>query len=143
MPALNVSYQVDLFGKIARAVEATGADTQAAQAAYDLARVSVAADTTRAYVDACSAGAQLNVAQHSLDLQQQFVRLTGARVKAGRGTELDTPVPEAKTLYSCGCGALSDGLACIASSARQTRYRHARNVSCHASYFCTQHKEPP
>ena len=86
---LNVSYQVDLFGKIARAIEAAGADTQAAQAAYDLARVSVAADTTRAYADACSAGQQLKVAQHSLDLQQEFVRLTGARVKAGRGTALD------------------------------------------------------
>jgi multidrug efflux system outer membrane protein len=87
---LSVSYQVDLFGKIARAVEAAGADTQAAQAGYDLARVTVAADTARAYVDACAAGQQMTVAQGSIDLQAKFVELTGQRVRAGRGTVLDT-----------------------------------------------------
>ncbi|WP_229425376.1 efflux transporter outer membrane subunit [Massilia sp. Se16.2.3] len=46
---LHVSYQLDLFGKIRRAVEAAGADADAAQAALDLARVTVAADTARAY----------------------------------------------------------------------------------------------
>lgn len=87
---VNVSYQVDLFGKIARAVEAAGADTQAAQAGYDLARVMVVADTARAYVDACSAARQMTVAQGSIDLQAKFVELTGQRVRGGRGTALDT-----------------------------------------------------
>jgi multidrug efflux system outer membrane protein len=87
--AVSVSYQVDLFGKIARAVEAASADTQAAQAAYDLARVTVAADTARAYADACSAGQQILVAQRSVDLQQKFVQLNDQRVRAGRGTALD------------------------------------------------------
>jgi NodT family efflux transporter outer membrane factor (OMF) lipoprotein len=86
----TVSYQFDLFGKLARAVEAAHADTDAAQAAYDLARVTVAADTTRAYADACSAGAQLQVAEHSVQLQQDFVSLNERRVKAGRGTAVDT-----------------------------------------------------
>ncbi len=85
----KVSYQVDLFGKIARAIEAASADTQAAQAAYDLARVTVAADTARAYVAACSTGAQIRVAQQSVDLQQQFHQLTERRVQLGRGTALD------------------------------------------------------
>ena len=87
---VNVSYQVDLFGKIARAVEAAGADTQAAQAGYDLARVTVVADTARAYVDACAAARQMTVAQGSIDLQARFVDLTGQRVRGGRGTALDT-----------------------------------------------------
>ncbi|HEV7619963.1 MAG TPA: TolC family protein [Burkholderiaceae bacterium] len=87
---VNISYQVDLFGKIARAVEAAGDDTQAAQAAYDLVRVTVAADTARAYADACSAGRQIVVAQGSVDLQQAFVQLTDRRVHAGRGTALDS-----------------------------------------------------
>jgi multidrug efflux system outer membrane protein len=85
----NVSYQVDLFGKIARAVEAAGADTQAAQAAYDLARVTVAADTARAYADACAATQQIAVADRSVRLQQEFVHVTEKRVRAGRGTALD------------------------------------------------------
>lgn len=84
-----VSYQLDLFGRIARSIEAAGADTAAAQAALDLTRVTVAAETARAYVDACAAGQQILVARHSLDLQQQFVRLTDRRVRAGRGNALD------------------------------------------------------
>jgi NodT family efflux transporter outer membrane factor (OMF) lipoprotein len=87
---VNVSYQADLFGKIARAVEAAGADTQAAQAAYDLARVTVAADTARAYADNCSSAQQILVARRSIRLQEEFVQVTERRVSAGRGTALDT-----------------------------------------------------
>jgi multidrug efflux system outer membrane protein len=85
----TVSYQVDLFGKIARAVEAAGADTDAALAAYDLARVNVVAGTVHAYADACSANAQIRVAQRSLDLQREFLTLTDRRIRAGRGSALD------------------------------------------------------
>jgi NodT family efflux transporter outer membrane factor (OMF) lipoprotein len=86
---VKVSYQLDLFGKIKRAIEAAHADEEAAQAASDIAHVTVAADTTRAYADACSAGYQLKVAQGSVDVQQEFVKLTGDRVRMGRGIALD------------------------------------------------------
>lgn len=84
-----VSYQVDLFGKISRGLEAANADAEAAQAAYDLARVNVAAGTVRAYAEACAAGQQLEVAQHSIALQEQFAELTRKRAGMGRGTSLD------------------------------------------------------
>ncbi|QBE66986.1 efflux transporter outer membrane subunit [Pseudoduganella lutea] len=86
---VTVSYQLDLFGKIRRGVEAAGADSEAAEAALDLARVTVAADTARAYVDACGARHQLDVARRSVDLQQRFVDLTQRRIRAGRGTALE------------------------------------------------------
>lgn len=86
---VNVSYQADLFGKIARALESANADTQAAQAALDLVRITVAADTARAYADACSAVRQMAVAQQSVELQQKFVALTDQRSHAGRGTAID------------------------------------------------------
>ncbi|MCS0610326.1 TolC family protein [Massilia solisilvae] len=86
---VKVSYQLDLFGKIKRGIEAAQADEEAAQAASDIAHVTVAAETARAYADACSAGYQVKVAQHSVDLQQQFVDLTADRVKKGRGIALD------------------------------------------------------
>ncbi|GGY67302.1 efflux transporter outer membrane subunit [Pseudoduganella albidiflava] len=86
---ISVSYQLDLFGKIRRGVEAAGADSAAAEAALDLARVTVAADTARAYVDACGARHQLDVARRSVELQQRFVEMTGRRIRAGRGTALD------------------------------------------------------
>lgn len=86
---LHVSYQLDLFGKIARALEAAQADADVAQAANDLARVTVAAETTRAYADACSAGRQIAIARQSVALQDKFVRSTAQRVQLGRGTALD------------------------------------------------------
>lgn len=86
---VKVAWQLDMFGRIRRAIEAAEADQEAAQAAADLAHVMVAADTTRAYADACSAGYQLKVAQQSVDLQQKFVRLTDERVKHGRGIAID------------------------------------------------------
>ena len=92
----TVSYQVDLFGKIARAIEAAGADTEAAAAAYDLARINVVAGTVRAYADACSSAAQFRVAQHSLDLQREFAELTDRRIRAGRGTALDASRAQAQ-----------------------------------------------
>jgi NodT family efflux transporter outer membrane factor (OMF) lipoprotein len=86
---VSVSYQADMFGKIKRAMESANADTQAAQAGYDLVRVTVAADTARAYADACSAVRQMTVAQQAVDLQQKFAALTDQRTRAGRGTAID------------------------------------------------------
>jgi NodT family efflux transporter outer membrane factor (OMF) lipoprotein len=70
-------------------VEAAKAEDEAAQAARDLVRVSVAADVARAYVDVCAAGDQLTTARASLALQQRSLGLTRVLVGAGRGTRLD------------------------------------------------------
>ncbi|RYY27135.1 MAG: TolC family protein [Sphingomonadales bacterium] len=86
----DVGYQVDLFGRITRAIEAGRADFEAVQGAYDLARVTVAAETTRAYVDACANGQQLAVARESLRVQEQTFDLTRRLFEGGRGTALDT-----------------------------------------------------
>jgi NodT family efflux transporter outer membrane factor (OMF) lipoprotein len=87
---LDVSYQVDLFGGIRRAIEASRADVGAVQAAFDNTRISVAAETVRAYADACSAGQQLAVARDSLSVQEQTFDLTRRLFEGGRGTALDT-----------------------------------------------------
>jgi len=86
---VSVGYQVDLYGKIARAVEAARDDAQSIQAAYDLARVSVAAETTRAYVEGCATGEEILIAQQAQKQQQEFATLTARRVRNGRGTALD------------------------------------------------------
>lgn len=86
---LKVSYQVDLVGRLKRAAEAAHADEEASQAALDLARVSVAADVARAYVEACANGHELAVAQRSVDLQARSLMVTRKLVKAGRGTAVD------------------------------------------------------
>ena len=86
---LQVGYQVDLFGRIRRAVEAAQDDEQAAQAAYDATRVTVVAETASAYADICSAGMQLASAQHSVNVQQESLNALQRLQQAGRGTLLD------------------------------------------------------
>jgi len=87
---LDVSYELDLYGRVTRDIEASRADVAAQAAQRDTVRTSVAAETARAYADACSAALQLGVAQKSLQLQQQTVELTENLASAGRGTPLDT-----------------------------------------------------
>lgn len=86
---IDASYQVDLFGQVTRAIQASTADAEATQAAYNLVRITVAAEVARAYADACSFGLQLSVAQDSASLQQQQYELTSKEFQAGRGTGLD------------------------------------------------------
>jgi NodT family efflux transporter outer membrane factor (OMF) lipoprotein len=87
---IDASYQIDLFGRIRRAIQASRADAEAAQAAFDLSRITVAAETARAYADACSAGRQLAVARETLRIQEQTFDLTRRLFEGGRGTALET-----------------------------------------------------
>ena len=87
---LDVSYELDLYGRVKRDIEASRADVAAQVAQRDTTRTSVAAETARAYADACSAALQAGVARKSLTLQLQTVELTENLAFAGRGTPLDT-----------------------------------------------------
>jgi len=87
---LDVGYQLDLFGRIRRAVEAGRADVEAVQAAFDTTRITVAAETARAYADACSTGRRLEVARRSVEVQEQTFDLTRRLLEGGRGTALET-----------------------------------------------------
>jgi NodT family efflux transporter outer membrane factor (OMF) lipoprotein len=86
---LSVSYEVDLFGRVSRGVEAARGDAAAADADADAVRIAVIADTTRAYADASSGAAQLAVARHIVGLLDTLADLTGRRHEAGFATQLD------------------------------------------------------
>jgi multidrug efflux system outer membrane protein len=86
---VSVSYELDLFGRLRRGVEAATADDDAVRAAYDLTKITVAAETARAYADACNSGEQLAVTQHSLQLQVQSTDVTERLFQAGRVPLLD------------------------------------------------------
>ncbi|XAH24481.1 efflux transporter outer membrane subunit [Xylophilus sp. GW821-FHT01B05] len=86
----SLSYQVDLFGQIRRAIEAAQAGGDAAQAALDLVRVNVAAGTARAYAEACSTGLRLQSAEKSVQLQEEAVDVTTRLQQAGRAGVIDS-----------------------------------------------------
>ena len=87
---LDMSYEIDLFGRVGSAIRAARADADAAEAALEVVQVTVAAETARAYADACSANAQIAVAEHTIALQQDTADLTQRLLDLGRGTGLDT-----------------------------------------------------
>jgi len=86
---LDVSYEIDLFGRVGSAIRATRADADAAAAALDVVRVTVAAETARAYADTCAANAQIAVAERTLSLQNDTARLTQNLLDQGAGNGLD------------------------------------------------------
>jgi NodT family efflux transporter outer membrane factor (OMF) lipoprotein len=86
---LDVSYELDLFGRVRRSVETAHADAQAIAAARDSVKITVAAETTRAYAQICTLGEQLAVARQSLDVAQKEAEIAGQRRKAGAGSEFD------------------------------------------------------
>lgn len=87
---LEVAYEVDLFGRVARGVEASKGDVGAAEADADAVRVAIVSDTARAYADASSAAERLAVAEHIVELLDQSLRLTEKQVEIGQTTRLDT-----------------------------------------------------
>ncbi|RZJ97340.1 MAG: TolC family protein [Brevundimonas sp.] len=86
---LDVSYEIDLFGRVSSSIRAARADADAAAAALEIVRVSVAGETARAYADTCSANAQIAVAQRTIELQSNTVDLTQRLLDAGSGNGLD------------------------------------------------------
>ena len=81
---IRVAYQLDLFGRLKRAAEAAGADREASAAGLELAEVSIAGDVARAYVEACAAGNERNVAERNLSLQQRTLAVIQQLIEAGR-----------------------------------------------------------
>ncbi|HML27305.1 MAG TPA: TolC family protein [Hyphomicrobium sp.] len=86
---ISITYDLDLFGRIRRGIEAATSADEAAIAARDLVRVNVAADTTSAYADICNAGNELNSARRTVRVQKQAIVFTDALVNNGRAARFD------------------------------------------------------
>ena len=83
------AYQVDLFGRVGRAIAAAKADRESLEATSDAVRVTVAAQTAAAYAAACGYGRQVGVAQASLRLVQQTYDIAQRQSKAGALSDFD------------------------------------------------------
>ncbi|WP_157219114.1 efflux transporter outer membrane subunit [Flavisphingomonas formosensis] len=93
---LSVSWEVDLFGRVTRTIQAARADAQAVEAARDRVRVTVVANTVRSYGDACNLAESLAVARESLASAEASLKLVTAQQQAGSAGRLD--VERAATL---------------------------------------------
>jgi NodT family efflux transporter outer membrane factor (OMF) lipoprotein len=86
---LDVSYEVDLFGRIRKTIQAAKADYGAQQAALDVTRVTVAGETTRAYLNACAYAQEYAVARQGLDTAQQTLDVTLKQARDGAASDFD------------------------------------------------------
>jgi outer membrane protein, multidrug efflux system len=83
-------WELDLFGRVRRNVEAQSAQVEGAVASLRDAQVSVTAEVARSYFELRGEQTQLAVARRNVDNQRETLELTRARLDAGRATELDT-----------------------------------------------------
>lgn len=89
-------WELDFFGRIRRNVEANSALVQAAEAGVYATQVSVTAEVARNYFELRGAQQRLEVAQRNAENQRETLRITQARLDAGRGTQLDTSRAQAQ-----------------------------------------------
>jgi len=89
-------WELDLFGRVRRGVEAAGADAGAADARLRDAQVIVAAEVARNYLELRGVQKRLAVARTNLDYQRETSDLTKRRYGLGRGTQLDVSSAQAR-----------------------------------------------
>jgi multidrug efflux system outer membrane protein len=89
-------WELDLFGRVRRNVEAARGDVGAAAATLQDARVSVIAEVARDYFILRGLQDQLTLTRRNADNQFSTLKLTRNRLEAGRGNELDTSRAEAQ-----------------------------------------------
>lgn len=86
---LEVSYELDLFGRIRRTVDAAKADAQVVQAVRDRVQLAVVSNTMDIYVQICALGERLSAARESLDVASRGRLLIVSQQSAGEATDFD------------------------------------------------------
>jgi outer membrane protein, multidrug efflux system len=89
-------WELDLFGRVRRNVEAARADVGVSAATLQDARVSVIAEVARDYFILRGLQDQLTLTLRNADNQLDTLKLTRNRLEAGRGNQLDTARAEAQ-----------------------------------------------
>jgi NodT family efflux transporter outer membrane factor (OMF) lipoprotein len=92
----DASWELDLFGRIRRGVQARGALVGAAEEDLRNVQVSLAAELARVYFELRGAQEQLAVAQRNGENQRRSLELTRQRLEGGRGTAFDTERAQAQ-----------------------------------------------
>jgi len=89
-------WELDFFGRVRRGIQAARAEEQASAASLRDAQVTITAEVARNYFVLRGLQDQLAVAVRNSDNQAQTLKVTQARLEAGRGTELDSARAEAQ-----------------------------------------------
>jgi NodT family efflux transporter outer membrane factor (OMF) lipoprotein len=96
----DASWELDLFGRVRRNVQAQGAFVGVTQEDLRNIQVSLTAELARAYFDLRGAQEQLAVATRNAENQRRTLALTRERLEAGRGTAFDTERAQAQLSFT-------------------------------------------
>ncbi|MBK7644416.1 MAG: efflux transporter outer membrane subunit [Planctomycetes bacterium] len=87
--SMTAGWELDLWGRVARLVEAADAQIDVAVEDYRDAAVSLLAELALAYVDANTLHQRIDVLGRNVELLEQTLRLAQSRLDAGLGARID------------------------------------------------------
>lgn len=96
----DASWELDLFGRVRRNVQAQGAFVAVSREDLRDVQVSLTAELARAYFELRGAQEQLSVAQRNAENQRRTLLVTRQRLDAGRGTAFDTERAQAQLSFT-------------------------------------------
>ena len=96
----DLSWEIDLFGRVRRSIEAAAADLGSLEAVRNGVMVSVLAAVARAYVDLRGSQLRLDVARRNVAVQEQTLELVEVLLAEGAATELDAARARTQLLTS-------------------------------------------
>jgi multidrug efflux system outer membrane protein len=87
---LDLSYEVDLWGRVRRSFEAARAEAQASEAAYHTALLTLTADVASNYILIRQLDAEQRILDETVALRRRAQELVSQRVEAGVVSSLDS-----------------------------------------------------
>jgi multidrug efflux system outer membrane protein len=85
----DATWELDLFGHVRRSVEAASAELSASEANRQDVMISLIAEIARNYCELRGAQLEMDVARRNVEVQQETLEVTEAKLRVGRGTDLD------------------------------------------------------
>jgi len=85
----DLSYEVDLWGKVRRTFEAAGSQAQASLAYYENVLLTLKSDVATTYFAVRTADSQIDVQRRTIKSYQDNLDLTNSRFQGGISTQLD------------------------------------------------------
>ncbi len=90
----DAGWEIDVFGKFRRAIEAAQYDVEAAIAARNATLISLVADVTQAYLDLRALQMRLAVLRQSIQVAQHYLDFVQERFNRGITNELDVTLAQ-------------------------------------------------
>jgi multidrug efflux system outer membrane protein len=86
---VDLSYEIDLWGRVRRSFEAAGARAEATVADYQNVRLALTADVAANYLQVRALDAEIALLERAAELRSDEVRIAQARFDAGSVPEID------------------------------------------------------